>query len=407
MIHVAYRLWGGDGFYAKMLGTSMLSMFENTKEKVTVHIMHNDRLTPDNRGKFCYIAGQFNQQVEFHNVEEIAGPTLRKFEAAHPIKSGINASWYPLIIHEVFPNLDKLIFLGTDTVFNLDVGELWSYDLNNVGGGVQFGAVPELFSGVIIPTIPLVMNGYVRPENYFNADVLLVRPNFFKENFKRILESCKFISDNGYPFVEQDALNYLFSEHVFKLPRKFNAMVRELRRTQMLFVDKEIYHFAGAKSDLNTDDIFNKLYFEYFLKTPWATADMFGNIHKALNKMFRQSQNESRDNLLHFTNLLTERKRAFFVDNNFLESAKQIFAIKDDELLIDSSSGGDKFLSELENSKGKVIFFLLINNYWQARALLLSQGFIEGTDFINGFMFLSEQHGLTFNFDSKPIVQEM
>lgn len=52
MIHVAYRLWGDDGFYAKMLGTSMLSMFENTKEKVTVHIMHNERLTPDNRDKF-------------------------------------------------------------------------------------------------------------------------------------------------------------------------------------------------------------------------------------------------------------------------------------------------------------------------------------------------------------------
>ena len=76
MIHVAYKLWGGDSFYAKMLGTSMLSMFENTKEKVTVHVMHNERLTPDNRGKFCYIAGQYGHQVEFHNVEEIAGASL-------------------------------------------------------------------------------------------------------------------------------------------------------------------------------------------------------------------------------------------------------------------------------------------------------------------------------------------
>jgi lipopolysaccharide biosynthesis glycosyltransferase len=111
MIHVAYRLWGGDGFFAKMLGTSMLSMFENTKEKVTIHIMHNDRLTPDNRGKLCYIAGQYNQRVEFHNVEEIADESLRKFEEAHPILSGINAAWYPCIVHEVFQNLDKLIFL--------------------------------------------------------------------------------------------------------------------------------------------------------------------------------------------------------------------------------------------------------------------------------------------------------
>ena len=138
MIHVAYRLWGGDGFFAKMCGVSMLSMFENTKEKITVHIMHNERLTPDNRGKFCYIAGQYGQKVEFHNVEEIAGATLRKFEEAYPVNTGINASWYPLIVHEVFPNLDKIIFLGADTVFNLDVAELWYYNLDeSTGGGME------------------------------------------------------------------------------------------------------------------------------------------------------------------------------------------------------------------------------------------------------------------------------
>ena len=70
MIHVAYRLWGGDGFYAKMCGTSMLSMFENTQKEVTIHIMHNNRLTPDNREKLCYIAWQYNQHIEFRDVEK-------------------------------------------------------------------------------------------------------------------------------------------------------------------------------------------------------------------------------------------------------------------------------------------------------------------------------------------------
>ena len=82
MIHVAYRLWGGEGFYAKMCGTSMLSMFENTREKVTVHIMHNDRLTPDNRGKLCYIAGQYNQLVKFYNVEKLFEDSLEEIIAS-------------------------------------------------------------------------------------------------------------------------------------------------------------------------------------------------------------------------------------------------------------------------------------------------------------------------------------
>lgn len=230
MIHVAYRLWGGDGFYAKMLGSSMLSMFENTKEKVTVHIMHNDRLTPDNRGKFCYIAGRYSQQVEFHNVEEIAGATLRKIEAVHPIKSGVNASWYSLIVHEVFPNLDKLIFLGADTVINLDIGELWAYDLTG-RDELGLGAVPEIKSPP--QRFRLCTDNLVKHENYFNGDVFLLKPNFFRENFERILNSCKFIYENKYGFFEQDVLNYLFSEQYLKLPYRFNEILGDIRRTEL------------------------------------------------------------------------------------------------------------------------------------------------------------------------------
>ena len=254
MIHVAYRLWGGDGFYAKMLGTSMLSMFENTRERVTVHIMHNDRLTPDNRGKFCYIAGQYNQQIEFHNVEEIAGDTLRQFEAAHPIKSGMNGSWYPLIIHKVFPHLDKLIFLGADTVFNqIDVGELWAYDLDTMGEGYGFGAAVDLNVAIH----PLIRDGFVKHEDWFNVDVLLVKPDFFRENFEQILEACRFVYNNGYYFYENDALNYLFSTKYLRLPYRFNSIAYDIRSKypKSHRLEKAIYHYAGLKPWFDTDDV--------------------------------------------------------------------------------------------------------------------------------------------------------
>ena len=415
MIHVAYRLWGGDSFYAKMLGTSMLSMFENTKEKVTVHVMHNERLTPDNRGKFCYIAGQYGQQVEFHNVEKIAGASLRKFEAVHPTDSvvnawwsGVNSCWYPFISPEVFPDLDKLIFLGTDMVINLDIGELWAYDLDTVGGGYGFGAVPEIKP---LPGFRLCRDNLVKDENYFNADVLLLNPSFFRENFDRLLEGCRFIYENRskYPFLDQDVLNYLFSENYLKLPHRFNDTVQDIRKhaPKPHHIEKAIYHFAGAKPDLNTDDVFNRLYFEYFLKTPWATADMFGNIDKAVAKIVGQIFNESRNILLHVTNLLVKRRRAFFVDSGFLEPAKQIFAINAGELVMDLSTGAENLIGAMNANRGKIILFVLAGNYPQIRDFLISQNFVEGTDFINGFMFLSERHGFKMNFDTKQIFKEM
>ena len=416
MIHVAYRLWGGDGFYAKMLGTSMLSMFENTKEKVTVHIMHNDRLTPDNRGKFCYIAGKYNQRVEFHNVEEIAGNLLKIFQEAYPpINSEVNAAWYPFIIHKVFPNLDKIIFLGADTVFNLDVAELWAYDLDK--GGYGIGAVPEICNKLPADYFRVIVDGYVKHEDYFNVDVMLLKPSFFKENFDIILEGLKFINRKRvesrfrhYLAYEQDTLSYLFSKNYLKLPGKFNCIIkwkRELDPVESLHIEKAVYHFAdpSSKPSLNTDDVFNKLYLEYFLKTPWATADMFGNLNKAMGKKFEQILNDSRNLTLNVTNLLSERRRAFLVDENFIEAAKQIFAIKPNEPVISLSMDAKNFLQKLNDVKGECLIFVLSNDYWKIRNFLINRNFVEDTDFVNGALFLSERHGVKFNFSTREIVQ--
>lgn len=409
MIHVAYRLWGGDGFFAKMLGVSMLSMFENTKEKVTIHIMHNDRLTADNRGKFCYIAEQYNQRVEFHNVEEISGATLRKFEEAYPIPSGINAAWYPLIVHEVFPNLDKLIFLGADTVFNLDVSEMWKIELNE---DFPFGAPSEYFIKGPNEVNTICRDGYVKHEDYFNTDVLMFDPNFFRKNFDGLLDACKFIGKNRqrYSFAENDVLAFFCSKNYTRLPNKFNVILDLLRRYKPNLygkqLEKAIYHFAFKKPSLDTDNIYNKLYLEYFLKTPWANVEMFGNLHKKLEKMFKQFTNESKNTLLHFTNLLTRRKRAFLCDNNLKEAARQIFEVQPDELFMDLPLNAEQF-QKLKDSREKTLLFVFMDNYWQVRMYLLQQGFIENVDFVNGVIFLSESYGLKFGFDSKPLVQAL
>lgn len=404
MIHVAYRLWGGDGFYAKMCGTSMLSMFENTKEKVTVHIMHNERLTPDNRDKFCYIAGQYNQQVEFHNVEEIAGATLRKVEAAHPRVSGVNASWYPFIVHEVFPNLDKLIFLGADTVINLDIADLWKYDLGEYG----FGAISEYTNKHIWPA-PLCQAGYAKIEDYFNSDVFLVKPKFFQEHLERILEACKFVHDKKFPWREQDALNYLFQGNYLHLPKKFNTLVYCLRSIDSYFkIDRCIYHYVGGtggKPSINADDIYNRLYLEYFLKTPWATADVFGN----LNKAFIRRYSRLKEQFLHYTNFIGQRKRIFLVHKDNIDKMYRIFAIKDDELVVDVSDfeARAKFLETANELKGGYLIYVLAD-YEVSMSELRKRNLADGKDFVDARIFLSEKDGGKWLiYDSREVLREM
>ncbi|MBR3050926.1 MAG: hypothetical protein IKG61_05695 [Selenomonadaceae bacterium] len=60
MIHVCFGLYDKTGSYSKFTGTAMLSLFENTSADVTVHILHDETLTQDNREKFIYLAGRYN-----------------------------------------------------------------------------------------------------------------------------------------------------------------------------------------------------------------------------------------------------------------------------------------------------------------------------------------------------------
>ena len=255
------------------------------------------------------------------------------------------------------------------------------------------------------------MDNLVKHENYFNDDVLLLNPEFFRENFENLLNACKFIYENRsrYFLLEQDALNYLFSENYLKLPYRFNVILGDIRRTEPgpYRIEKAIYHFAGAKPDLNTDDAFNRLYLEYFLKTPWANVDMFGNIDKAVVKVVEQTLNESGNILLHVTNLLTKRRRAFLVDKGFQEPAKQIFEVNADELFMDFPTEAENLIRELNANNGKILLFVLTGIYPQIRSFLTGQNFVEGTDFINGFLFLSERQGFKQNFDTRQIFREM
>ena len=277
------------------------------------------------------------------------------------------------------------------------------------GGGYGFAAVSEFLSGV--PKIQrLVNDGIVEWEDYFNADVFLFRPKFFQDNLEKILDACKFVYEHGYHLNEQDALNYLFSKNYTRLPRKFNTLVKWVRQGDSPVLEKAIFHFVGAfigKPELDTDDISNRLYWEYFLKTPFATAEMFGNIDKAIKDMLHGNHNSSKEMLLYFTNLVAHRRRAFLVEKNNVDAVKNIFAVKEDELMIDVTQpdAGKILLEEIQKTRGQRTFFVFLANYAQVAQFLLQHNFTEGADFINAMLFLSERHGFKVDFDTKPIVQ--
>ena len=128
MIHICYGVSDKKGTYTKFAGASIHSIFENTKEWITIHYLHDHTLSTDNRRYLMQMVRSFGQQIVFHDMETGNLERWQKHEDSiaflkEQTKGGqVNqAVWYPLLIGETFADLDRLIFLDADTIINMDI----------------------------------------------------------------------------------------------------------------------------------------------------------------------------------------------------------------------------------------------------------------------------------------------
>ena len=225
MIHVCFCFHDKTGHYSKFTGTTILSIFENTNSEVTVHILHDNTLTPENRDKFIYLAGRYGQLVKFYNVEELCQNELEKFSRSFPIVNNHHATigmLYRFLLPQLLSlDIDKVIYLDSDIIVNLDIKELWQIEL----GDKILAAVPEIShyktNDYMKHAFKLCDDGIVKCEDYFNSGVLVMNLKLLRAE-EIIMDGLRFCTQNpryqGYP--DQDILNYCFSTATLKLPNK-------------------------------------------------------------------------------------------------------------------------------------------------------------------------------------------
>lgn len=398
MIHVCFALYDKQGTYSKFTGTTMLSIFENINTppqlpSITVHILHDNTLTTDNRDKFIYLAGQYNQLVKFYNVEELCADKLEEIIKLTPrLKtSRYNlATYYRLLIAQILPaDVDKIIYLDSDIIVNLDINELWRIEL----GDKPFAAVPEAANGINPENFALCREGYVRDEDYFNAGVLMMNLKVFSDE-KLLMSGIKFMGEHPqFIYVDQDVLNYLFSKDYLKLPVKFNFFTVYLLHLEEINYERVIYHFAGENFGKSMSNPFNRLWMKYFIKSPWFSAETVEHLYASFN----QIHIGLKSSMIKISAAISGKTRAFFTTPANLDALKKIFLVRDDEeiILAENQSSLQKLIDAMNTSRGKKIFFILLPNF--PFQVLIQVGFVFGRDFLNGFDFLSAAHGLPLN----------
>lgn len=398
MIHICYGLHDKDGRYSKFVGTSIVSIFENTAADVTVHILHDNTLTLDNRDKFIYLAGRYSQKINFYNVEQIAAEEIEEIKNKLPtaVYSRYTVgAFYRLIVQNIIESIDKIIYLDGDTVVNLDIKGLWNINLADHPMAAVNESAMDLNFSKTKKTYFLIKLGMVKEENYFNSGVIAMNLKYFRNNDQILKIGYDLIAKNISRTFDQDILNYCFSDNYVKLPTHFN-MFPISQKIYKRKIDNMIYHYAGGSLTFNISDIFNRLWFQYFSKTPWFNEDMIENLSDEILNM----HNQHKLDLISLTKLMAGKCRAFFTESQNAEFVKNIFAVTpEEEFIITPPPYGslDVLIKALNQSKGKKIFFILLNNYGAVHKILTDNNFVENIDFINGFMFLSENQGIPFN----------
>ncbi len=401
MIHVCFALYDKTGRYSKFTGTAMLSIFENTASEVTVHILHDNTLPAENRDKFIYIAGRYGQRVKFYNVAELCADKLAKMVELVPAVKTARVSvgaFYRLLAPQVLPNdIEKIIYLDADIIVNLDIRELWNIELADKPlAAANESKIDAARLKLSIAIKYLIVQKLVAYDDYFNSGVLLMNLNVLRQAEELIMSGIKWRGEHPQCiWFDQEILNYLFAKDYVKLSEKFDVFV-DVERTKSAAVKprRAIYHYAVEALSPNTGDALNRLWMEYFMRTPFFDADTIGRLFAG----FRQMQIGLKQLLLIMSTTLRDRRRSFFIAPANVDAFRKIFAVRNDEDIIaaDGQAALKKLLDAMKKARGKKIFFICVPNF--PFGALTQAGFAAGKDFVNGFDFLSEAQGVPSNF---------
>lgn len=395
MIHVCFGLHDRTRRYAKFTGTAMLSLFDNTKSAVTVHILHDNTLTSDSRDKFTYLAVQYNQRVKFYNVEELcAGKIYEMIRLVPDIKIARVSigAFYRLLIPQLLPSdISKCIYLDSDMLVNLDIEELWQTELDDK----PLAAVRELdanaynYKNFDAAQKYLLNEGFVKYEDYFNSGVLVMNLKYLRNAEEFIMSGVKWRGEhNQCNCFDQDIWNYLFAKNYLKLPAKFDRFLCNERSQGITQIRNAIYHCSNPTLGLDMSDSLNRLWMKYFIKTPWFDENSIGRIYESFKLTYLQLRNEMKTSMRNLSTLLAYRERAFIVAKEDLEVVKEIFYVRDDEeiIIVDYAAPLQKLFDSMKISFGEKIFFIMIPNFPYNTFEQL--GFVYGEDVINGLELL-------------------
>ncbi len=211
----AHIVYASDDRFAEILGVSMVSLYENSRdmESIIVYILDSG-ITDVNKDKLESICKNYNRDLP---VWIKAKNICEELSMDVEVDRGSLSQYARLFVSRDLPaDLHRVLYLDCDILINHSISELWNLELH----GKTIGALMDAFSKIYRININLRPNDIM-----FNSGVMLIDLGKWKE--LQIEEKLmKFIVEKHGKIQQGDqgALNAVLSHDTYCFEPRFNSV---------------------------------------------------------------------------------------------------------------------------------------------------------------------------------------
>ena len=390
-IQIGFGLHDKNGDYSVWVGVVMQSVIEHTGAPICFHILHDDTLNDQNREKLVQVATQNGNRIQFHNLGDAFGDSLKEKMGRYTI-----GSMFRVMLPELLPDVDKIIYLDADILVNRDIKELWDIDIQNY----CLAAVPDYSTVNGLETPYPVAKQEVPASHYFNTGVLCMNLDRIRAKGSMHEKVLNYLEENpDARLLDQDALNAVYGGETFLVDGSWNTFTHLIQYTQGKPLENKLYHFAASTLILYTMSEIDRAYYETICRTPWGEEEGKKYLYRALGRV--------NERLRQLEEVITktsdfDKKHIFYGrETNAMKNLYRLLPIRESDYRVSDETDTEQngilpcrpFSDLSEEKEAYVVFVLPEADGWTSIARLEAMGLQREKDFFVIPYLLSPDRG--------------
>ena len=266
-------VYASDNRFAEILGVSLVSLFECSRDVVKINVCILDSgISNKNKLKIKQVCDTYQRQypvfIPAKNISKELGISVS-------VDRGSLSQYARLFVSSILPNkMNRVLYLDCDILFKQSIKEIWELDLQEKTVGVLMDALSKYYRD----NINLEPNDIM-----FNSGVMLIDLNKWKKKGieQKLLE---FIRNKKGKIQQGDqgALNSVLSHDVFCFSPRFNSITIFFDFTyseMMTYRQPPKFYSQNEVEDAKMHPVIVHFTTSIFSKRPW----IIGCQHRYVN----------------------------------------------------------------------------------------------------------------------------